>query len=240
LERLALTPFSGGALRRDPQTELEDCLTFMILLIYQQVQQKQEMMAIEEAHAVTNADALFRRGLEELIGEHLNTCMEAAAGEAFKQRFCLERSPSPREQDVTLEDVSLEGFVCEDNGDIVGTGVRSGSTLETFSPGNGAGRDAGGSSMEGNGKMERSEGIGIGESNGLSRHSRSYSGGEEEEEEGRLTRRRPGRSQGFDTMSRDAELVALARMQAVSTMLDASFLQVLPHTRPLSPGVSVI
>jgi hypothetical protein len=195
------------------------------------------MMAIEEAHAVTNADTLFRRGLEELIGEHLNTCMEAAAGEAFKQRFCLERSPSPREQDVTLEGVSLEGFVCEDSGEIVG--VRSGSNLE-ISPDNGQGRDDGGTATEGSGNLERSRGLGIGESSGLSRHSRSYSGGEEEEEEGRLlTRRRPGRSQGFDTMSRDAELVALARMQAVSTMLDASFLQVLPHTRPLSPGVSV-
>lgn len=196
-------------------------------------------MAIEEAHAVTNADTLFRRGLEELIGEHLNTCMEAAAGEAFTQRFCLERSPSPREQDVTLEGVSLEGFVCEDSGEIVG--VRSGSNLETFSPENGAGKDDGRPSAEESGNLERSEGLGIGESTGFSRHSRSYSGGEEEEEEGRLlTRRRPGRSQGFDTMSRDAELVALARMQAVSTMLDASFLQVLPHIRPLSPGVSVI
>ncbi|CAI5470708.1 unnamed protein product [Closterium sp. Yama58-4] len=48
------------------------------LLQLQQVQQKQDLMRLSEAHAVSNADAAFRRGLEELIQDHLNTCLALA------------------------------------------------------------------------------------------------------------------------------------------------------------------
>jgi hypothetical protein len=56
---------------------MDDRVAAMMQL--QQVQQKQEQMALLESHPVTNADAEFRRGLEELVQDHLNTCMALAS-----------------------------------------------------------------------------------------------------------------------------------------------------------------
>ncbi|CAK9203465.1 unnamed protein product, partial [Sphagnum troendelagicum] len=39
----------------------------------------QEQIQLLEAHPVTNADVEFRRGLEELVQDHLNTCMAIAS-----------------------------------------------------------------------------------------------------------------------------------------------------------------
>ncbi|KAG6549327.1 hypothetical protein Mapa_009044 [Marchantia paleacea] len=45
----------------------------------QQLQHKQEVMQLLEAHPVTNADTEFRLQLEELVRDHLNTCMALAS-----------------------------------------------------------------------------------------------------------------------------------------------------------------
>ncbi|KAL2622575.1 hypothetical protein R1flu_002780 [Riccia fluitans] len=45
----------------------------------QQLQHKQEVMQLMEAHPVTNADTEFRMELEELVRDHLNTCMALAS-----------------------------------------------------------------------------------------------------------------------------------------------------------------
>lgn len=49
------------------------------ILHLQHVQQKQEQIQLLQAHPVTNADVEFRRGLEELVQDHLNTCMAIAS-----------------------------------------------------------------------------------------------------------------------------------------------------------------
>ncbi|KAL3691482.1 hypothetical protein R1sor_005133 [Riccia sorocarpa] len=45
----------------------------------QQLQHKEEVMQLMEAHPVTNADTEFRMELEELVRDHLNTCMALAS-----------------------------------------------------------------------------------------------------------------------------------------------------------------
>lgn len=49
------------------------------LVHLQQLQQKQEVVSRMETETAANADAGFRRGLEELVRDHLNTCMALAS-----------------------------------------------------------------------------------------------------------------------------------------------------------------
>eukprot|EP00249_Psilotum_nudum_P022456 c28522_g1_i1 orf=385-3000(-) len=58
-------------------TEMDEKIATMLHL--QQLQQKQQISQHMDSHSVNNADAAFRRGLEELVRDHLNTCMALAS-----------------------------------------------------------------------------------------------------------------------------------------------------------------
>ncbi|KAJ7543440.1 hypothetical protein O6H91_09G038500 [Diphasiastrum complanatum] len=59
------------------QTQTDESIAAMIHV--QQLQQKQEVTQLMESHPVPHADAEFRRGLEELVRDHLHTCMALAS-----------------------------------------------------------------------------------------------------------------------------------------------------------------
>ncbi|GAQ78928.1 Ring/U-Box superfamily protein [Klebsormidium nitens] len=198
------------------------------ILQLQLVQQKQEMMAIEEARAVTNADALFRRGLEALIGDHLTACMEAAAGETFGHRFRFQGDGSAsavergNHDEIEFENNEAEQACQSDGG--VGAGQNEKSVVG-IDKGNQAaserneGCDVKASSEERSSDPGGADVYEIGESSGV------ITDEDEGEQGGLLRRRRPRDSHDCDTMSQVPELVALSRMQAVSSMLGASFLR---------------
>lgn len=201
-----------------------------LLTLSLQVQQKQEMMAIEEARAVTNADALFRRGLEALIGDHLSACMEAAAGETFGRRFRFQGEGSASglggvdDEETGFQD-DERGQACESDGSV---GARRSEQSTIGTEGDVQADSDHNERFDVETSLEPgSSGSGREVLDGIRERFEVISNEEEGETRGLLKRQRPRGSHNVDTVSQDPELVALARMQAVSSMLDASFLRVL-------------
>lgn len=60
-----------------PSGDMDEKLATLVHL--QQLQQKQEVVQRMESETAATADAGFRRGLEELVRDHLNTCMALAS-----------------------------------------------------------------------------------------------------------------------------------------------------------------
>eukprot|EP00250_Pteridium_aquilinum_P013086 c21120_g4_i1 orf=477-3182(-) len=72
----------GGALQSSEvsvgsSSDIDERLATLVHL--QQLQQKQEVVQRMESEKAANADAGFRRGLEELVRDHLNTCIALAS-----------------------------------------------------------------------------------------------------------------------------------------------------------------
>ncbi|CAM6095448.1 unnamed protein product [Calypogeia fissa] len=71
---------AAGTVREDPvEDNAEMDARVAAIMHLQQLQHKQEVTQLLEAHPVTNADTEFRMQLEELVRDHLNTCMALAS-----------------------------------------------------------------------------------------------------------------------------------------------------------------
>ena len=209
------------------ETEVDDRVAGVIHL--QQVQQKQEHLELLESHPVTNADAEFRRGLEELVEDHLNTCMALASCSSAHE---ISRSNSSSSSFVPSQDDSSQHLRCATDGEDHLVGVH---------------KDASGSNIgQSSGEQLQAESEA---GTGRERDDRDGSvHGQEQDDNANL--QVPSDSQGrrqsmimrvWDTRSqeiittlerqaREAELLALAGRHTVS-MLDASFLPEAPFPR---------
>lgn len=216
------------------ETDIDDRVAAIMHL--QRMQQKQEQTELLESHPVTNADAEFRRGLEELVQDHLNTCMALAS--------CSSSHEMPGPDNSSSSFTSLQGDSSDidsadrledlENGGIVSSG--SGYLQTSFqSPQAGQLQE-----------LEELDDV----VNELERGSNSEHSQEEEltGEDAQITSPSdsPGRRQSrimrmwdsraeemittLERQAREAELLALAGRHTVS-MLDASFLQEAPTPR---------
>lgn len=194
-----------------------------VMMQLQQVQQKQEQMALLESHPVTNADAEFRRGLEELVQDHLNTCMALASCSSSHEISRADDSTSSSDEehigDVldVVDGSSGSSYVPPSFQDL-----SSEQVLEELDVEDEAERDMSTHSQEHN----LDENVHIpasGDSPGR-RQSRIMHMWDTRAEEMITT---------LERQAREAELLALAGQHTVS-MLDASFLQEAPTLRPES------
>ena len=197
---------------------MDDRVAAMMQL--QQVQQKQEQMPLLESHPVTNADAEFRRGLEELVQDHLNTCMALAS--------CSSSHEIARADDSSSSDDE------EHIGDL--QDVVDGSAGSSYAPG----------SFQSLSPEQFQEELEVedGAERDISTHSQDHS--LDENVHNPASGDSPGRRQSrimhmwetraeemistLERQAREAELLALAGQHTVS-MLDASFLQEAPALR---------
>eukprot|EP00270_Netrium_digitus_P003223 TRINITY_DN13658_c1_g6_i1.p1 TRINITY_DN13658_c1_g6~~TRINITY_DN13658_c1_g6_i1.p1 ORF type:complete len:121 (-),score=21.85 TRINITY_DN13658_c1_g6_i1:20-382(-) len=66
-----------SAVNQESASGVDEYLSEFLLI--QQLQEKeQEVMRLMESHPVTNANSDFRRGLEDLIKDHMRSCMAFA------------------------------------------------------------------------------------------------------------------------------------------------------------------
>lgn len=203
----------------------------------QQIQQKREQMALLESHPVTNADAEFRRGLEELVQDHLNTCMALASCSSPHDISRTENGPSSytssQGDSSRQEECDEEHFGdLQDVEDVSGESSYASTSFQTLS----AERLQEELDVEDEAERERTvhsqermldEGIVQNPSSGESpgrRQSRILHIWDTRAEEMITT---------LERQAREAELLALAGQHTVS-MLDASFLQEAPTSRPES------
>lgn len=207
----------------------------------QRMQQKQEQTELLESHPVTNADAEFRRGLEELVQDHLNTCMALAScsssheipgPDSSSSSFTSLQGDGSRHLDCDID--TAEHLEDLENGGIVSSG--SGYLQTSFQT------PQAGQLQE---LEELDDVVNELERGSSSDHSQEHdlSG-----EDARITSPSdsPGRRQSrimrmwdsraeemittLERQAREAELLALAGRHTVS-MLDASFLQEAPTPR---------
>ncbi|KAG0557271.1 hypothetical protein KC19_11G115600 [Ceratodon purpureus] len=197
---------------------MDDRVAAMMQL--QQVQQKQEQMELLESHPVTNADAEFRRGLEELVQDHLNTCMALASCSSSHEISRADNSSSDDDNEH-IEDlqVVVDGSSGSAYAPASFQSLSSEQLQEELEVQDGAERDMSSHSQEHN-LDENVHSPASGDSPGR-RQSRIMQTWDSRAEEMITT---------LERQAREAELLALAGQHTVS-MLDASFLQEAPTLR---------
>lgn len=201
---------TGAAAGEEVQIVMDDRVAAMLQL--QQIQQKQEQMALLESHPVSDADAEFRRGLEELVQDHLNTCMALASCSSSHEIADNGSSSSFTSDSSHHSDCDEEERITRDVVDGSGGSAAYAATSEELEVEHGTERSA-----------HSQENIPADESPGR-RQSRILQIWDTRAEEMITT---------LERQAREAELLALAGQHTVS-MLDASFLQESPALRPES------
>lgn len=218
------------------QIMMDDRVAAMMQL--QQIQQKQEQMALLESHPVSNADAEFRRGLEELVQDHLNTCMALASCSSSHE---ISRADNGSSSFTSLPGDSSQHSGCESDDEERIDDVVDGSggsayaatsfqslTAEQLQEGleaeDESERDSSAHSQEHILDQENVHNPASADSPGR-RQSRILQIWDTRAEEEMITT--------LERQAREAELLALAGQHTVS-MLDASFLQESPTLRPES------
>lgn len=222
------------------QIVMDDRIAAMLQL--QQMQQKQEQLALLESHPVSNADAEFRRGLEELVQDHLNTCMALAS--------CSSSHEISRADNGSSSFTSLPGDnrECDDDDDDEEERIRDLQDVVDESSGS-AYASTSFQNLTEEQQLEFQDGAHDSRDRSAHSHSEEHMLDQEDVHNPASSGDSPGRQQSrilqiWDTraeemittlerQAREAELLALAGQHTVS-MLDASFLQESPTLRPES------
>lgn len=219
---------AGTAADSDVLVNMDERIATILHL--QQVQQKREVSQLMESHPVTNADAEFRRGLEELVRDHLNTCMAIAscstahdaAGSNSLSR--TQSCSSVHEESASSHSNQHQVSLTEEAGD----GNPANSTQSVTSGDHHNNQFALAVDVEVQQHGEQADGV-----QGSGRHLRSRESGGTNHSPSRLQSRILDRWDDRQTQdmitnmerqARESELLALASLHTV-TMLDASFLQ---------------
>lgn len=227
-EAVGARPVIGALVMEE--TQGDDRVTGVIHL--QQLQQKQEQLELLESHPVTNADAEFRRGLEELVQDHLNTCMALASCSSAHE---ISRTNSSSSSFAPSHDDSSQPLSCATDGEdhLVGVhkeangsniGQSSGEQFQESEAGTARERDERDGSVHGQEQDDDANSQVPPDSQGR--------------RQSMIMRIWDTRSQEMITtlerQAREAELLALAGRHTVS-MLDASFLPEAPFPRSETP-----